>query len=128
MRCRAGRTPTTWKQSTSRGVSPTGTTEIVRLANLINAASGVIIAVTANSSVYSGSAGRFASGREGLTANMVGEPDRHGSSPRPFADLEEYMRFLAELECLCLPDGNGEYRVVGLPFTEYLRQRPLKSE
>jgi hypothetical protein len=56
---------------------------------------------------------------------MVGEPDRHGSSPRPFADLEEYLRFLAGLKCLCLPDGNGEYRVVGLPFTEYLRQRPL---
>ena len=105
-----------------------GKDEIVRLANLINAASGVIIAVTANSSVYGGRAGRFASGREGLTANMVGEPDRHGSSPRPFADLEEYLQFLAGLKCLCLPDGNGEYRVVGLPFTEYLRQRPLDKD
>ncbi len=105
-----------------------GQDDIVRQMNLINAASGVIIAVTANSSVYGGSAGRFASGREGLTANMVGEPDRHGSSPRPFADLEEYMRFLAGLKCLCLPDGNGGYRVVGLPFTEYLRQRSLDKD
>ena len=96
--------------------------DLVRQMNLINAASGAIIALTANSSVYRGRAGRFASGREGLTANMVNEPYRHGSSPRPYSDLEEYVRFLAGLRCLCLPDENGGFRQVGEPFTDYLRR------
>lgn len=100
-----------------------GKDDIVRQMNLINAASGIIIALTANSSVYGGRTRGFASGRERLAANMAGEPDRHGSSPRPFADLEEYTRFLSALRCLCLPDGNGGFKAIGLPFTEYLRQR-----
>jgi gamma-glutamylcysteine synthetase len=98
-----------------------GQNDLIRHMNLINAASGAIIALTANSSVYGGRAGRFASGREGLTANMVGEPYRHGSSPRPYDDLEEYVRFLAGLRCLCLPDGNSGFRQVGEPFIDYLR-------
>jgi gamma-glutamylcysteine synthetase len=101
-----------------------GQNDLVQQMNLINAASGAIIAFTANSSVYRGRAGRFASGREGLTANMVNEPYRHGSSPRPYADLEEYVRFLAGLRCLCLPDGNGGFKQVGEPFTDYLRREP----
>jgi gamma-glutamylcysteine synthetase len=99
-----------------------GQDDLVQQMNLINATSGAIIAFTANSSVYRGRGGRFASGREGLTANMVGEPYRHGSSPRPYADLEEYVRFLAGLRCLCLPDGNGGFKQVGEPFTDYLRR------
>jgi gamma-glutamylcysteine synthetase len=101
-----------------------GQADLVQQMNLINAASGAIIALTANSSVYGGRAGRFASGREGLTANMVNEPYRHGSSPRPYADLEEYVRFLASLRCLCLPDGNGGFKQVGEPFYDYLRREP----
>jgi gamma-glutamylcysteine synthetase len=101
-----------------------GREDLVRQMNLINAASGAIIALTANSSVYGGRAGRFASGREGLTTNMVNEPYRHGPSPRPHADLEEYVRFLAGLRCLCLPDGDGGFKQVGEPFTDYLRREP----
>jgi gamma-glutamylcysteine synthetase len=101
-----------------------GRDDLVRSMNLINAASGAIIALTANSPVYGGRAGRFASGREGLTANMVNEPYRHGSSPRPHADLEEYVRFLADLRCLCLPDGDGRFKQVGEPFADYLRAQP----
>jgi gamma-glutamylcysteine synthetase len=99
-----------------------GQDDLIQQVNLINAASGAIIALTANSSVYRGRAGRFASGREGLTANMVNEPYRHGSSPRPYADLEEYVRFLAGLRCLCLPDENGGFKQVGEPFIDYLRR------
>jgi gamma-glutamylcysteine synthetase len=99
-----------------------GRDDLVEQMNLINAASGAIIAFTANSSVYGGRAGRFASGREGLTANMVNEPYRHGSSARPYAGLEEYVRFLAGLRCLCLPDGKGGFKQVGEPFTDYLRR------
>lgn len=101
-----------------------GRDDLVRNMNLINAASGAIIALTANSPVYGGRAGRFASGREGLTANMVGEPYRHGTSPRPYAGLEEYVRFLADLRCLCLPDGDGGFELVGEPFADYLREEP----
>ncbi|MGI8860480.1 MAG: glutamate-cysteine ligase family protein [Rubrobacteraceae bacterium] len=98
-----------------------GRDDVVRQMNLINAASGAIIAFTANSSVYGGRAGRFASGREGLAANMVDEPYRHGASPQPFADLEEYVRFLSRLQCLCLPDEDGGFEVVGRPFADHLK-------
>ncbi len=99
-----------------------GQDDLVKNTNLINAVSGAMIALTANSSVYGGRAGAFASGREGLTANMVGEPYRHGASPRPHADLEEYVRFLAGLRCLCLPDTNGGFGVIGETFADYLRE------
>ncbi|MGI8909002.1 MAG: glutamate-cysteine ligase family protein [Rubrobacteraceae bacterium] len=105
-----------------------GQGDLVRHMNLINAVSGIIVAFTANSSVYGGRPGRFASGREGLTDNMVGEPHRHGSSPRPYGNLEEYVRFLAGLRCLCLPDGRGGYRVVGTSFADHLRQEPSMRE
>lgn len=97
-----------------------GRDELVRNTNVINAASGAMISLTANSSVYAGRAGAFASGREGLAANMLGETHRHGSSPQPYADLGEYVRFLAGLRCLCLPDSGG-FRPVGEPFAEYLQ-------
>ncbi|HSK99588.1 MAG TPA: glutamate-cysteine ligase family protein [Rubrobacteraceae bacterium] len=101
-----------------------GRDDLVTNMNLINAAAGAIIALTANSPVYGGRAGRFASGREGLTANMVGEPYRHGASPKPHADLEAYVRFLADLRCLCLPDGDGGFEGVGGSFANYLGREP----
>ena len=105
-----------------------GRDDIVRQMNLINATSGFIIALTAHSSVYGGRVGQFASGREGLTANMVNEPYRHGSSRGPYADLEEYVRFLAGLRCLCLPEKGGGFKQIGEPFTEYLRREPSASD
>lgn len=101
-----------------------GQGDLVRHMNLINAVSGVIVAFTANSPIYAGRPGRFASGREGLTDDMVGEPYRHGSSPRPYADLEEYVRFLAGLRCLCVPEDGGGYRVVGSSFAECVELEP----
>lgn len=99
-----------------------GQDDLVRLMNLVNAASGVIIAVTANSSVYGGQSGRFSSGREGLTTNMANEPYRHGAPARPYGSLEEYIHFLASMQCLCLPDSKGGFRRIGIPFTEYLKR------
>lgn len=101
-----------------------GQDDLIMNTNIINAVSGAMIALTANSSVYDGRAGAFASGREGLTANMVDEPYRQGSSPRPYADLEEYVRFLAGLRCLCLPDANGGFRVIGETFADHLKELP----
>lgn len=105
-----------------------GQDDLVRIMNLMNAASGAIIALTANSSTYGGKVGKFASGREGLTANMVGEPYRHGAPAGPYSDLEEYVRFLAGLQCLCLPDGEGGFRVIGVPFVEQLRRDPALQD
>ncbi len=104
-----------------------GRNDLMTNTNLINAVSGAMIALTANSSVYGGHVGAFASGREGLTANMVNEPYRHGVSPRPHTDLEEYVRFLAGLRCLCLPDANGGFRVVGETFADYLQERSERT-
>ena len=105
-----------------------GQDDLVRIMNLMNAASGAIIAFTANSSIYGGREGKFASGREGLTANMVGEPYRHGSPAAPYSDLEEYVRFLAGLQCLCLPDDGDGFRVIGVPFVEQLRWDPALQD
>lgn len=105
-----------------------GQDDLVRIMNLMNAASGAVIALTANSSIYGGRPGKFASGREGLTANMVGEPHRHGSSAGFYSDLEDYVRFLAGLQCLCLPDGEGGFRVIGVPFVEQLRRDPTLQD
>ncbi len=88
-----------------------GRNEVVRMTNLIGAVSGAIIAFTANSSVYGGASGEFASGRQGLAEGITGEPHRHGAAPRPFHDLEDYVRFLAGLRCLCLPEPSGGYRL-----------------
>lgn len=105
-----------------------GQEDIVRTMNLMNAASGAVIALTANSSIYGGRGGKFASGREGLTANMVGEPYRHGSPAGSYSDLEEYVRFLAGLRCLCLPDGEGGFQVTGVSFVEQLRLDPALQD
>jgi gamma-glutamylcysteine synthetase len=53
---------------------------------------------------------------------MVGEPYRHGAPAGPYSDLEEYVRFLAGLQCLCLPDSEDGFRVIGVPFVEQLRR------
>ncbi|MGI8541482.1 MAG: glutamate-cysteine ligase family protein [Rubrobacteraceae bacterium] len=98
-----------------------GRDEIARMTNLIGAVSGAIIAFTANSSVYGGASGEFASGRQGLAEGITGEPHRHGAAPRPFHDLEAYVRFLAGLRCLCLPHASGGYRLPEGAFSDFLR-------
>jgi gamma-glutamylcysteine synthetase len=95
-----------------------GRDELVALMNAMNAFSGAIISLTANSSVYRGRAGRLASGREGLMASVTGEPYRHGAVPRAFTDLEDYVRFVLTFRCLFLPDGRGDYRLVDGPLGE----------
>jgi gamma-glutamylcysteine synthetase len=93
-----------------------GRDDLVALTNVMNALSGSVIALTANSSVYRGRPGRFASGREGLMSNVTGEPYRHGAVPRAFADLEDYVRFVLGFRCLFLPDGRGDYRLAYGPL------------
>ncbi|MGH3087551.1 MAG: glutamate-cysteine ligase family protein, partial [Rubrobacteraceae bacterium] len=96
--------------------------EIARKMNLINAVSGALVAVSANSPVHDGKSGEFASGRQGLADGTAGEPNRHGAAPRPYRDLEDYARFLAGLRCLCLPRRNGGFRITEAPFSKVLEE------
>jgi gamma-glutamylcysteine synthetase len=97
-----------------------GRGEVVGMMNMMNAISGVVIALSANSSVYEGVVGEFASGRQGLAHGIAGEANRHGAAPRPYRSLEDYVEFLAGLRCLCLPDGSGGYRLPAGSFMDVL--------
>jgi len=91
--------------------------EVVDVINVMNLLSGPIIALTANSSVYSGRAGRFVSGREGLLGTLGHH--RHGMTPQRFATLEEYLAFICGQICyMLLRDGRPV--PYGRPFTTYL--------
>lgn len=95
-----------------------GRDELVPAMNAVNAVSGALIALSANSSVYGGRAGAFASGREALMGSMVAEPHRHGSVPRAFIDELDYVRWVSGFQCLVLPDGRGGFRYPGVPYAE----------
>jgi gamma-glutamylcysteine synthetase len=97
-----------------------GRDEVVGMMNLMNAVSGAVIALSANSPVYGGKVGEFASGRQGLSQEIAGDTHRHGAAPRPYRDLEDYARFLAGLRCLCLPESSGGYRLPAGSFTDVL--------
>jgi gamma-glutamylcysteine synthetase len=101
-----------------------GRGELIGLLNVLNGLSGAVIALTANSSVYGGRPGRLASGREGLMEDVTGEPFRHGALPRPFGDIDDWVRFVLGFRCLFLPDGRGGYREPGRTMGELLDQHP----
>lgn len=91
--------------------------ELLDAVNVMNVLSGPIIALTANSSVYAGHLGRFASGREGLLGALGAH--RHGMTPRRFASLEEYLAFICAQPCYVLRQ-RGRYVPYNRPFTAYL--------
>ncbi len=91
--------------------------ELMDAVNILNVLSGPIVALTANSSVYAGRPGRFASGREGLLG-MLGA-NRHGMTPRRFASLEEFLTFICGQTCYVLKQ-DGRYVRYGRPFASYL--------
>jgi gamma-glutamylcysteine synthetase len=93
--------------------------ELPDAINVLNLLSAPLIALTANSSVYGGHAGRYLSGREGLAAGL-GE-FRAGMTPRPFASIEEFIDYICRYPCYMLRDGQG-FRVWNRPFDEYLRK------
>ena len=98
--------------------------EVIPVLNALNGLSGAVIALTANSSVYGGRPGRYASGREGLMEDTTGEAYRHGALPRPFADMEDWVRFVLGFRCLFLPDGRGGFREPGRPMVDVIGGRP----
>jgi len=94
--------------------------ELPDAINVLNLLSGPLVALTANSSVYGGRAGRYLSGREGLLA-ALGE-FRAGMTPGPFASIEEFIVYVCGYPCYVLPDGAG-FRVWNRPFEQYLQER-----
>ena len=102
--------------------------ELIPAFNLFNSLSGALIALSANSSVYGGRVGRYASGREGLMVATTPEPYRHGAVPRAFADVEEYVRWAAGFRCLCLPGSGEGFRFPRASYLDHARGRPADLE
>ena len=91
--------------------------ELLDAINWMNLLSASLIALCANSSVYGGRAGKFVSGREGKLREL-GEI-RYGMTPRRFASIEEFIRYLCNYECFILPNGDS-FKSIQLPFTRIL--------
>ncbi len=100
---------------------------LVPAMNAINAASGAIIALCANSPVYGGRVGA-ASGREALSARVTGEPFRNGAVRRAYADVEDYVRACARFRTLFLGDPYGGFTRYDVPLAELLEQRDLSFD
>jgi gamma-glutamylcysteine synthetase len=98
--------------------------ELIPAFNAMNGLAGAMIALTANSSVYGGRPGRYASGREGLMRTTTAEPYRHGAVGRPLADVEEYVRWAAGFRCLCLPGPRSGFRFPSGSYLDHARGRP----
>lgn len=104
-----------------------GRAELVPAMNALNAASGAIIALCANSPVYCGRRGS-SSGREALSAGVSGEPFRNGAVPRPFADIEDYVRWTAGFRYLFRLDENGRIVRPRVTFDRWMRRRQVSLE
>jgi gamma-glutamylcysteine synthetase len=94
-------------------------TEITDAVNVLNLLSAPLIALTANSSVYAGRAGRYLSGREGLLGGLG--THRAGMTPGPFDSVEEFVRYICGYRCYVLKHDGG-FRQYNRPFEEYLRR------
>lgn len=93
--------------------------EVLDALNVLNLLSGPLIALTANSSVYAGRAGRYLSGRERMLGTL-GE-GRAGMTSRPFRSLEEFIRYISRYPCYVLRDRGG-FRHYNQPFEDYVRR------
>lgn len=94
--------------------------ELVPMLNWMNLLSAPLIALAANSSVYAGRAGQFASGREGLLGTIG--THRNGMTPRKFESLEDYMSFICAHPCYLLKNADGSLMQYNRPFSQYLHQ------
>jgi gamma-glutamylcysteine synthetase len=93
--------------------------ELPDAINVLNLLSAPLIALTVNSSVYEGRAGRYLSGREGLLADFGAS--RAGMPSGPFASVEEFVAHICRYPCYVLRE-RGEFRVWNHPFEGYLRE------
>jgi gamma-glutamylcysteine synthetase len=93
--------------------------ELPDAINVLNLLSAPLIALTVNSSVYDGRAGRYLSGREGLLGTLGAS--RAGMPSRPFASVEEFVAYICRYPCYVLREHGG-FRVWNRPFAGYLRE------
>lgn len=97
--------------------------EVVAVTNALHAATPFVIALTANSSVFAGAPGPFASGREHLMGRCG--VDRHGMTPTPLRTLDDYVDHLLDLPVLFLRDADGRPHAFGeRSLAELLAARP----
>jgi glutamate--cysteine ligase len=92
--------------------------EIPQAVSWMNVLSGPLVALCANSSVYSGRRGGYVAGREGLLAELGTQ--RYGMPPRLFGSTREWVEYLCEYRCFVLPEASG-YRRVNRSFRDWLR-------
>jgi len=97
-----------------------GRAEMVSLLNFGNLMAPVLIALCANSPVYSGRLSRFCSGREGRMAEIHANEYRHGMPARPYTSIEDYVHTVAQATYLIARAGD-EVIPVRRPFSDYLR-------
>jgi glutamate--cysteine ligase len=97
--------------------------EVAAVVNALHAATPFAIALTANSSVFSGQSGPVASGREHLMDQSG--PDRHGMTPTPLRELDDYVDHLLDQPVLFLRDADGRPQAFGRQsLAELLASRP----
>jgi len=96
--------------------------EMVKMLNLGNLVTPVIIALCANSPVYAGRRSSFCSGREGEMAHILTQENRHGMLARPVVDMVDFVQTMAEPTHLILKEG-GDVIPSSQPFTDYLREQ-----
>lgn len=99
--------------------------ELVDAINVLNLLSAPLIALTANSSVYGGRAGRYLSGREGLLRTLGAF--RAGMTPGPVASVEEFIAYICRYPCYALRDPAG-FHICNRPFLDYLSAHGLDFE
>ncbi len=98
-----------------------GRPELVPMLNFGNLMAPVLIALCANSPVYAGRLSRFGSAREGHMAEIHANEHRHGMPARPYTNVADYVRTVAQATYLIARIG-GEAIPISRPFTEYLQE------
>jgi len=98
-----------------------GRPELVSMLNFGNLMAPVLIALCANSPIYSGRLSRFCSGREGRMAEIHANEYRHGMPARPYTSMVDYVRTVAQATYLIARTGS-EVIPISRPFTDYLRE------
>lgn len=99
-----------------------GRAELVSMLNFGNLMAPVLIALCANSPIYSGRLSRFCSSREARMAGIHANEYRHGMPARPYTSIVDYVRTVAQANYLIARTAR-EVIPVNRPFTEYLQEQ-----
>lgn len=98
-----------------------GRDELLHMLNFGNLMAPVIIALCANSPVYSEELSPYCSGREGQMAAIHASEHRHGMPARPYTSIEDYIATVSESTYLILREADIVVPSSQL-FTDYLAE------